>query len=115
MKILGIAIAALALASCTSNSSHTLTVEGEPDAVARFVGAEQARSGKVTISYVAGGQQAQFSVPTAKSQTQMKHRAGAAKLAVTETRRVGWSLAGIATSSTTTTLGDPVSSQGQDH
>lgn len=103
MKVLRVAIAALSLAGCTSNSSHTVAVEGEPDAVARFVDAERARPGKVRTAYRAGEDRAQFSLQTAEAQTEMKLRARAANLAVTQTKSVDWSLAGIATGSTTTT------------
>lgn len=113
MKALTVACAAFVLAACTSNSSHTLTVEGEPEAVARFVSAERARPA-VTTTYRPGEGRAQFSVPTVEAQTDMKLRASAANLSVTETKSVAWSLAGIATGSTTTKHGSPAPSQGPD-
>lgn len=90
MKMLKVVLAALALAGCTSKSSHTLAVEGEADAVARFVAAEEARPGKVDVSYRTGGQTAEFSVLTPEAQTEMRLRASAANLAATESKSVVW-------------------------
>ena len=104
MKRLGIAMATLVLAGCTSNSSHTLEIEGDPDAVARFVDAEKARPGGVEVRYQSGGQGAHFTVQTAEAQSEMVRRATAANLDVTETRSVDWSIGGASGSSTTTTV-----------
>jgi hypothetical protein len=89
MKMFKAALAALALAGCGSQS-HTLAVEGEPDAVARFVAAEEARAGEVDVRYGSGGRRAEFSVPDEDAQTAMRLRAAAARLAATESSVV-WS------------------------
>lgn len=82
--MLKIALAALALAACGAKS-HTLAVEGEPEAVARFVAAEEARPGEVDVRYKPGGRRATFSVPNEQIQTEMRLRAAVARLAATET------------------------------
>lgn len=89
MKTLKVALAALVLTGCGAKS-HTLAVEGEPDAVAHFVSAEEARAGEVKVSYKPGGRRAEFSVPDEQVQTAMRLRAATARLAATETSVV-WS------------------------
>lgn len=90
MKTLKVALAALALAGCSSQSSHTVAVTGAPDEVARFVAAEEARPGGAEVDYRAGGNRAVFSVPTSEAQSGVMLRASAAALA-SETRSTSWS------------------------
>lgn len=90
MKTFKVAVAALALAGCSSQSSHTVAVTGAPDAVARFVAAEEARTGGAEVDYRVGGARAVFTVPTAEAQSGMMHRAVAAELA-SETKSTSWS------------------------
>jgi len=90
MKALRVALAALALVGCSSESSHTVTVTGSPEAVAGFVAAEEARPGVTAVKYRTGGNSAVFSVPTSEAQSGMRLRASTAELAA-ETRSVSWS------------------------
>lgn len=90
MKTLKVALVALALVGCSSQSSHTVAVTGAPDEVARFVAAEEARTGGADVDYRAGGNRAVFSVPTSEAQSGMMLRASAAELA-SETRSTSWS------------------------
>ena len=90
MKTLRVALAALALVGCSSESSHTVAVTGSPEAVARFVAAEEARSGGTAVKYRPGGNSAVFSVPTSEAQSEMRLRASAAELAA-ETKSISWS------------------------
>lgn len=106
MRILGIACAAIALTGCTSSTSHTLSVEGEPEAVARFVRAEQDRAGVSPVGYRSGDSRAKFSSPTANAHSGMARRAIAAQLTLRETSRTSWSVGGVPGGSNTT-AGDP--------
>lgn len=90
MKVLKVALAALALVGCSSESSHTVAVTGAPDEVARFVAAEEARTGGADVEYRTGGNRAVFSVPTSEAQSEMRLRASAARLAAV-TKSVSWS------------------------
>jgi uncharacterized protein YceK len=90
MKVLKIALAALALVGCASESSHTVAVTGSPEEVARFVAAEEARTGGAAVKYRTGGNSAVFSAPTSEAQSEMTLRASAARLA-SETKSTSWS------------------------
>lgn len=91
MKALKVALVALALVGCSSRSSHTVAVTGAPDEVARFVAAEEARTGGTDVTYRTGGNRAVFAVPTSEAQSEMMLRATAAELA-SETRSTSWSV-----------------------
>ncbi len=90
MKAFKVALAALALVGCSSRSSHTVTVTGSPEEVARFVAAEQALPGDAAVKYRTGGNSAVFSVPASEAQSEMRLRASAAELAA-ETKSKSWS------------------------
>ena len=91
MRVFKVALAALALSGCSAQSStHTLAVTGAPEAVARFVAAEEARAGVTDVRYRSGGKRAVFSVPTSEAQTEMRLRASAASLAAEE-KSASWS------------------------
>lgn len=91
MRLLKVALAALALAACSAQSAtHTVAVTGAPQEVARFVAAEEARAGVTDVKYRPGRNRAVFSVPTSDAQTEMWLRASAARLAAEE-RSTSWS------------------------
>ncbi len=94
MRTLGLIFATLVLAGCSSNASHTVVVEGEPEAVARFVEAEQARSGEVSVRHSPGDRRAEFSLSNTDEQSEMVQRAIGAKLAAVETRSMSWGVGG---------------------
>lgn len=91
MKALKVALVALALAGCSSQTSHTVAVTGLPDEVARFVAGEEARTGGADVKYRAGGNRAVFSVHTSEAQSEMMVRASAAELA-SETKSTSWTV-----------------------
>lgn len=111
MQKLGIVLAAIALAGCSSRESHTLAVEGEPEAVARFVDAEEARPGGVAINYREGDRRAEFSLPDADTQTEMERRASAANLTLIESRSFSWSVGGVKGSTETSSYSPPPSGE----
>jgi uncharacterized lipoprotein YajG len=94
MRTLGLIFAIFVLAGCSSSASHTVVVEGEPEAVARFVEAEQARAGDVSVRHRSGDRRAEFSLSNTDEQSEMAQRAIGAKLAAVETRSMSWSVGG---------------------
>lgn len=89
--LIKVSLAALVLAGCSS-STHTVEVEGEPQAVELFVMAEQTRNTDTSVRYQVGETRAEFSVPTVEEQSAMRLRASAARLGATTRSATTWTI-----------------------